>query len=157
MPTLFHRDSPVAEVTPPPTGPTLTYDEAWRGSCDAFPVSLSMPMDQVAWPPEVVVPWLLNLLPEGEPMRAMQRALGVAQEDVLGLISAAAGDLAGALRVGGLRGEEGGYRPVSSPKDLERHRRVAAQALPRRGRRRDHESGGRPRPVSYTHLRAHET
>lgn len=120
MPTLFHRDSPVAELTPPPTGPTLTYDEAWRGSSDAFPVSLSMPMDQEAWPPEVVVPWLLNLLPEGEPMRAMQRALGIAQEDVLGLISAAAGDLAGALRVGGLRGEEGGYRPVSSPEDLER-------------------------------------
>ncbi len=120
MPTLFHRDRPVAEVTPSPSGLTLTYEEAWRGWPDAFPVSLSMPMDQAAWPPEVVVPWLMNLLPEGEPMRAMQRALGVAQEDVLGLVSAAGGDLAGALRVGGPRGEQGGYRPVSSQEDLER-------------------------------------
>lgn len=120
MPTLFHRDRPVAEVMPSPAGPTLTYKEAWHASPDAFPVSLSMPMDQPAWPPEVVVPWLMNLLPEGEPMRAMQRALGVAQEDVLGLVAATGGDLAGALRVGGPRGEHGGYRPVSSPEDLER-------------------------------------
>ncbi|MDP3377763.1 MAG: HipA domain-containing protein, partial [Brevundimonas sp.] len=120
MPTLFHRDRPVAEVTPSPTGPTLTYDEAWRASREAFPVSLSMPIDQAAWPPEVVVPWLINLLPEGEPMRAMQRALGIAQEDVLGLISASGGDLAGALRVGGPRGEKGDYRAVANPDDLER-------------------------------------
>jgi serine/threonine-protein kinase HipA len=120
MPTLFYRDRPIAEVTPSPAGPTLTYEEAWRGWPDAFPVSLSMPMDQAAWPPELVVPWLMNLLPEGEPMRAMQRALGVAQEDVLGLVSAAGGDLAGALRFGRPPGEQGGYRPVSSPQDLER-------------------------------------
>ena len=120
MPTLFHRDWPVAEVAPSPAGPTLTYEEAWRASPDAFPVSLSMPMDEAAWPPEAVVPWLMNLLPEGEPMRAMQRALGVAQEDVIRLISAAGGDLAGALRVGGPRGDHGGYRTVSSPEDLER-------------------------------------
>ncbi|MBL0946848.1 type II toxin-antitoxin system HipA family toxin [Brevundimonas sp.] len=119
MPTLFHRDRPVAEVTPSPAGPTLAYEEAWRASPDAFPVSLSMPMDQTAWPPEVVVPWLMNLLPEGEPMRAMQRALGVAQEDVLGLIAATGGDLAGALRVGGPREAHGDYRPANA-EDLER-------------------------------------
>lgn len=119
MPTLFHRDRPIAEVTPSPAGPTLTYEEAWRASSDAFPVSLSMPMEQTAWPPEVVVPWLMNLLPEGEPMRAMQRALGVAQEDVLGLIAATGGDLAGALRVGGPREAHGDYRPANA-EDLER-------------------------------------
>lgn len=120
MPTLFHRDTPVAEVAPSPAGPTLIYEEAWRASPDAFPVSLSMPIDQAIWPPEVVVPWLMNLLPEGEPMRAMQRALGVAQEDVLGLVSATGGDLAGALRVGGPREERRDYRPVANPQDLEK-------------------------------------
>ena len=80
MPTLLHRDMPVAEVTATPAGPTLTYEEAWRAFPEAFPVSLSMPIDQAAWPPEVVFPWLMNLLPEGEPMRAMQRALGVARK-----------------------------------------------------------------------------
>lgn len=120
MPTLFYRDRPVAVVTPSLTGPTLTYDEAWRAASDAFPVSLSMAMDRTAWPPEVVVPWLMNLLPEGEPMRAMQRALGVAQEDVLGLISATGGDLAGALHVSGPRGDHGDYRAIATPDDLER-------------------------------------
>lgn len=120
MPTLFHGDRPVAEVTPSPTGPVLTYNDAWRASSDAFPVSLSMPLAQKACPPEVVLPWLMNLLPEGEPMRAMQRALGVAQEDVLGLISATGGDLAGALRVGGPRKDQGDYRLVPTPDDLER-------------------------------------
>ncbi|URI15057.1 type II toxin-antitoxin system HipA family toxin [Brevundimonas albigilva] len=120
MPVLFHRDSPVAKVTPSPAGLNLIYDETWRASPEAFPVSLSMPMAEAAWPPEVVVPWVMNLLPEGEPMRAMQRALGVAQEDVLGLLSAAGGDVAGALRVGGPRAEQGDYRPLPTPDDLER-------------------------------------
>jgi serine/threonine-protein kinase HipA len=120
MPMLFYRDIPVAEVTPTPTGPVLTYEEAWRASRDAFPVSLSMPRSQATWPPEKVLPWLMNLLPEGEPMRAMQRALGVAQEDVLGLISASGGDLAGALRIGGRRTEHGDYRLVPDPEALER-------------------------------------
>ncbi len=53
-------------------------------------------------------------------MRAMQRALGVVQEDVLGLISAARGDLAGALRVGAPRAEQGAYRPVPAPEAMER-------------------------------------
>ena len=48
MPTLFHGDRPVAEVTPSPTGPVLTYEQAWRASSDAFPVSLSMPLAQKA-------------------------------------------------------------------------------------------------------------
>ncbi|MNI19697.1 Serine/threonine-protein kinase HipA [compost metagenome] len=120
MPMLFYRDKPVAEVTPSPAGPALTYADAWRASPQAFPVSLSMPMDQAVWPPEVVVPWLMNLLPEGEPMRAMQRALGIAQEDVIGLVSAAGGDLAGALRVGVAGAERGDYRPVVTADDLER-------------------------------------
>ncbi|KAK0349797.1 hypothetical protein LTR94_031633, partial [Friedmanniomyces endolithicus] len=79
-----------------------------------------MPMDQAVWPPEAVVPWLMNLLPEGEPMRAMQRALGVAQEDVIGLVSAAGGDLAGALRVVVAGAERGDYRLVATADDLER-------------------------------------
>lgn len=120
MPALFFADRLVAEIAPSASGPTLTYADGWRHSPEAFPVSLSMPVREEASPPEVVLPWLMNLLPEGEPMRAMQRALGVAQEDVLGLISATGGDLAGALRVGGPRVTHGDYRPVATPGALER-------------------------------------
>lgn len=128
MPILFYRDTPVAEITATPTGPVLTYDPAWRAAPDAFPISLSVPISEAASPSEKVLPWLMNLLPEGEPMRAMQRALGMASEDVLGLISATGGDLAGALRVGGPRVERGDYRPIPTPEDLER----VIEELPRR-------------------------
>src|SRR3546814_1804208 len=41
----------------------------------------------------------MNLLPEGEPLRAMTRALGAAPEDALGLIAQTGNDLAGALSI----------------------------------------------------------
>jgi serine/threonine-protein kinase HipA len=41
----------------------------------------------------------MNLLPEGEPLRAMTRALGAAPEDALGLIAQTGNDLAGALTI----------------------------------------------------------
>lgn len=120
MATLFHGEAAVAEIAPTPGGLTLTYREAWRSAPGAFAISLSMPLAQPVWGPDVALPWLMNLLPEGEPMRAMQRALGVAQEDVLAMISATGGDLAGALRVGGPRPGGDEYRPVPGGAALER-------------------------------------
>lgn len=120
MPALYYAEIPIAEIDATPQGLTLTYQDAWREAANAFPASLSMPLDRANWPPEVAMPWVMNLLPEGEPMRAMQRALGVAQEDILGLISATGGDLAGALRVGGPRISPGDYRRIGSEADLER-------------------------------------
>lgn len=120
MPTLFYADTAIAEIDATPDGLTLTYRDSWREAADAFPASLSMPLERAVWPPETAMPWVMNLLPEGEPMRAMQRALGVAQEDLLGLICATGGDLAGALRVGGPRLAPGVYRRIENAADLER-------------------------------------
>jgi serine/threonine-protein kinase HipA len=62
----------------------------------------------------------MNLLPEGDPLRAMTRALGVAREDVLGLIAETGGDLAGALTIGARReAHAAAYRTLTS-QDLER-------------------------------------
>jgi serine/threonine-protein kinase HipA len=70
---------------------------------------------------EQVLPWLMNLLPEGEPLRAMTRALGAAPEDALGLIAQTGNDLAGALSIAPQqpRGEPG-YRPIPDADALER-------------------------------------
>lgn len=63
----------------------------------------------------------VNLLPEGEPLRAMTRALGVAREDVLGLIAQTGNDLAGALSIAPQRPRgEPGYRPIPDADALER-------------------------------------
>lgn len=56
-----------------------------------------MPLSEAEWSAERIAPWLINLLPEGEPLRAMSRALGVAPEDMIALIAATGRDLAGAL------------------------------------------------------------
>ena len=119
MPDLFHEDTRVAEIRPTEAGPTLRYAEDWRSRPGAFPVSLSMPLSQAEWPPETALPWLMNLLPEGDPLRAMQRALGVAQEDVLAMIASTGGDLAGALRAGAPRPDGGDYRLIPGEAELE--------------------------------------
>lgn len=119
MPTLYFGATEVADIEASGTGPVLNYREDWRTAARAFPASLSMPLGQAEWPPEIALPWLMNLLPEGEPLRAMQRALGVAQEDVLSMISATGGDLAGALSVGAPRPGGGEYRAIPGPAALE--------------------------------------
>lgn len=127
--TLFYRHRPVADL-PVETGEAqLTYRADWLQAADAFPVSLSMPPRREAWPSDRLTPWLMNLLPEGEPLRAMTRALGMSAEDILGLISETGGDLAGALRVGGRRAAENpGVRIVDDAAALEQ----IIEALPRK-------------------------
>lgn len=78
----------------------LRYNNDWLSASDAFPISLNMPLGEVGFGEEIVIPWLMNLLPEGEPLRAMSRALGASAEDVIGLIVKTGGDLAGALTIG---------------------------------------------------------
>src|SRR3546814_20850036 len=71
----------------------------------------------------------MNLLPEGEPLRAMTRALGAAPEDALGLIAQTGNDLAGALSIAPQqpRGEPG-YRTIPDAGALKR----IIEALPAR-------------------------
>ena len=97
---IYAADQLVAQIEAGSDGPWLQYEQAWTGGSDSFPVSLTMPLAQARHGPEVTVPWLMNLLPEGEPLRAVTRALGVAQEDILGLIANLGRDLAGALTTG---------------------------------------------------------
>lgn len=118
---IFAEDVRVAVVDADPDGPRLRYVDAWRASPAAFPVSLTMPLATVEFGPEIVTPWLMNLLPEGDPLRAMTRALGVARDDVLGLIAETGGDLAGALTIGARpAGAAPGFLPLTKPADLER-------------------------------------
>ena len=111
----------VAVIETDREGARIQYDETWRRDPQSFPISLTMPLAQPGHGPEVSVPWLMNLLPEGEPLRAMTRALGVAREDVLGLIAETGRDLAGALAIGTPRtADKPDYRTVANPRDLER-------------------------------------
>lgn len=97
------------------------YDSTWLDAADRFPVSLTMPLSDEATAGEVVIPWLMNLLPEGEPLRALTRVLGASADDIIGLIMETGGDLAGALTIGdhSIAGEPA-YRAITDTKMLER-------------------------------------
>ena len=118
---IHFGSSQVATIGADAQGTTLTYSDAWLSAPDRFPVSLSMPLQTEPFGSERVLPWLMNLLPEGEPLRAMTRAVGVAPEDALGLIAETGNDLAGALSIAPQqpRGEPG-YRPIPDAAALER-------------------------------------
>jgi serine/threonine-protein kinase HipA len=118
---IFADQDMVAEILSDQGAPSLRYEDAWRGGARAFPISLTMPLDRADHAPGIVVPWLMNLLPEGEPLRAMTRAIGVGQDDLLGLITETGSDLAGALTIGRPRpGQSPGFLPIETDTDLER-------------------------------------
>ncbi len=119
MPKLYSAGVLVGTITTRRDGPVLRYDEDWRKSAASFPVSLSMPLTEPEWGPERLAPWLMNLLPEGDPLRAMTRALGIAAEDYLGLVTASGRDLAGALSMRG-SSEDAGVRSIADDAALER-------------------------------------
>lgn len=118
---VHYEDRLVATISANAQATGLAYDETWLSSPDSFPVSLAMPIRPEPYDGEQVLPWLMNLLPEGEPLRAMTRALGAAPEDALGLIAQTGNDLAGALSIAPQqpRGEPG-YRSIPDADALER-------------------------------------
>lgn len=93
------EDRAVASVDP--TTGELAYDPHWLEGKDSFPISLSMPLAEGPFVAgALTIPWLSNLLPEGDPLRALSEMTGISSEDVMGLLNAAGGDVAGALRIG---------------------------------------------------------
>lgn len=120
-PPIFYDQDMVGAIETDRGAPRLRYEEAWRLSPGAFPISLTMPLAQIDHAPDTVVPWLMNLLPEGEPLRAMTRAMGVSRDDVLGLIAETGRDLAGALTIGRPRpGADPDLLPIATAEALER-------------------------------------
>lgn len=120
LPVLY-GDRLVATIVADDGFAQLHYDQRWRTAVDRFPASLSMAISERPHGAEILVPWLMNLLPEGEPLRAMTRALGASPDDILGLIAATGTDLAGALSIApqGLNGDPA-YRQIPDDNALER-------------------------------------
>lgn len=118
---IFAEQKMVAVIDTDEGAPKVRYDAEWRADRRAFPISLTMPLDRSEHGPELVIPWLMNLLPEGEPLRAMTRAMGVSPDDILGLIAQTGRDLAGALAIGRPRpGDSPAFMPIGDADALER-------------------------------------
>jgi serine/threonine-protein kinase HipA len=97
---VYYEDKLVGLITNGESGPSFAYSTAWRTSKTAFPLSVRMPLTDTVFLPEVLLTWLVNLLPEGEPLAAIGRNLGISAGDVLGIVEAIGADTAGALSFG---------------------------------------------------------
>ena len=116
-----YEGRPVATISAESETVEMRYADDWLAAPDRFPVSLTLPLGEETFGAALVLPWLMNLLPEGEPLRAMTRMLGAAQEDVIGLVMETGGDLAGALSIGEHAADgPPGYRLIPDAEALER-------------------------------------
>ncbi len=114
--SIWHERRRVAGIED--DGPVLRYDPDWLAAKDAFPVSVRMPLHKSNVPPEVLIPWLQNLLPESAALDTMGRMLGVSTGDIMGLLARTGRDTAGALTIGAPEGgEQPGYQDAEP--DLE--------------------------------------
>lgn len=78
----------------------FAYTEAWLATEGAFPLSLTLPLENTPYPSEVISPWLANLLPEEEQLSILTRSLGLDRADTLAILDEIGGDTAGALSFG---------------------------------------------------------
>ena len=110
---VFYETFEIGRMRRDEAGPSFSYSNAWRVTPQAFPISLTMPFEQASFGPEVLLSWLQNLLPEGDPLRVIGRITGISRDDILALALRIGRDTAGALSIGQPReGERPGYVPV---------------------------------------------
>jgi len=119
MTTIWFENVPVATLKESAGAIELVYEPTWRARPAAFPVSLTMPLSRERHPHAVVLPWLANLLPEAH-LIAIGQAIGVAPQDILGLLLAMGRDTAGALAIGRPRTGADRFRVIERERDLER-------------------------------------
>ena len=117
---VFYDSQIVGLITTTETGPSFTYDASWAEIPNAFPVSLSMPIRSTTYDAGVLVPWLSNLLPEGDALHSMGLNIGASIGDVLSFIEKVGRDTAGALSFGQpSEVYRPSYRPIPDADTLE--------------------------------------
>ena len=80
---------------------TFTYDDAYRSSARATPLSVSMPLQVKTHNDAVIAPWLWGLLPDNDKvLKAWGRQFGVSTSNPFALLATPIGeDCAGAVRI----------------------------------------------------------
>ena len=118
---MFHGSRLIGNLRVGAEGPGFAYEPDRLGSPGAFALSVRMPLGTGDFAPEVVQPWLANLLPEGRALPVAGRLLGTALDDVVGLLSRMGRDTAGAVSFGAPRSAgDVAYAPVPDAAALER-------------------------------------
>lgn len=118
---VYYENILVGRIEVGEDGPTFAYDTDWIARRNAFPLSVLMPLQEGYVPSATMLPWLMNLLPEGNALSTVGRNLGVSPQDVVGLLARIGRDTAGAFSIGRPRGQtEPNYLPIPDEQSLER-------------------------------------
>ncbi len=122
MPALpvYFETRLVGQIEVGARGPTFVYDAAWLRTRGAFPISVLMPLSSHPVAPEIFLPWAANLLPEATQLRTAGSVLGIAPEDVIGILAEIGRDTAGALSIAKPGSMSGGRKPLPNEQALER-------------------------------------
>lgn len=81
-------------------GVSFTYDDVYRGNADSPALSLSMPKARAVHPPQLVEPWIDNLLPDNDTLREGWAArFGERRATAFNLLRHMGIDCAGAVQI----------------------------------------------------------
>lgn len=120
LPVYFEEQS-VGLIHADPAGPRFVYDQGWLNAKHAFPISVTMPLSQAEISSAQFLIWAANLLPEAEQLAILSGNLGMAQNDIIGLIEAIGCDTAGALSFGSPgKTDQKEWKEIGTDADLER-------------------------------------
>ncbi|MGV7215749.1 HipA domain-containing protein [Bradyrhizobium sp. UFLA05-112] len=119
MPEIYFDRLKVATIAVANERVQMRYESSWLTRRGAFPISLSMPLGPDPVDHDRIIPWLANLLPESH-LSEIGQQIGVAPQDILGLLEHIGRDTAGALAIGAPRPQRDEFRPVAKEADLER-------------------------------------
>lgn len=75
------------------------YDEKWINNIDAFPLSISLPLEKKTFPDHITKSFFANLLPESAVRTLVARLLGVSEKNDFMLLKHIGGDCAGAISI----------------------------------------------------------
>lgn len=111
---VFFEDTVVGQLNEAAQGLSFTYDSEWLRREGSFSISLTMPLRDEAYGPDVATAWFANLLPEDRQLEQIGRLLGRSQSDVYGLLEQIGRETAGALSIGGPEAiEDADYRELN--------------------------------------------
>ncbi|MBS3955697.1 MAG: HipA N-terminal domain-containing protein [Methylomicrobium sp.] len=78
-------------------GMSFVYAPAWLASADAMPLSSDLPLSDQTYHGEPVVAFFENLLPEGDVLEFISKAVQISSGNTFGLLERFGGDTAGAF------------------------------------------------------------
>lgn len=76
---------------------SFAYHAEWLTHPHAFPISLSLPLQETVFAPDQARPFFVNLLPEGGVRTAVAKKHGLSERNDFALLQAIGGECAGAL------------------------------------------------------------